>query len=794
MRLMFPMTRRKTLVAFAVIGLSGAIAAWIRLGPLPPGLLEAATTRSTSVSDRRGTPIYEARDADGTHGTMLDATCLPSRLVDATVAAEDRRFFAHGGLDPAAILRAAWRNVVAGRVVQGASTITQQVAKLLIARHEGSAIERSRRGIAAKARETIVALRLEHRLDKAQILALYLSLAPYGNQIVGVERASAVYFGRPADQLTVAQAAFLAGLPQRPSGFNPYRARDAAIARQRTVLARMRARGLISGDEAAEALSERLVFERSGKPLVAPHFVELALAAAGAQRPSHLRTTIDLALQRELEGIVRSHRRSLQEHGAHNVAVVVMENSTGAWRAWEGSGDYFDSDHGGAINGAVAPRQPGSALKPFTYALAFDHGYTPASVLPDVSASFPTAEPGVVYSPRNYDNRFRGPLLARRALAGSINVPAVVLASNLGVADLLRLLHRAGLTTLDRTAAHYGLGITLGNAEVRLDELVAAYASFARNGSWLSPTMFEDEAIARRAGRGEPSRAVASPMAAYWVTEVLADSSAREFVFGRGGSLEFPFPVAVKTGTSQAYRDNWAIGYTRDVTVGVWVGNFDRASLRRSSGVTGAAPIFHDVLLAAERHLTGRAPDSIAAIAPPIVERPGHLERVAVCGLSGMRAGDACLSRTSEWLPADADAAACSWHHQTESGPVVIWPAEYREWAGSRTPQPLYHAARPAPSQGQTVKVVETKGLSIVSPAEGAVYLIDPTLPAQFQGLALRASPAPSATLVRWSVNDRVVGTAEAADPLMWPLSRGRHHIQARDEVGNVAETTITVR
>ncbi len=241
-----------------------------------------------------------------------------------------------------------------------------------------------------------------------------------------------------------------------------------------------------------------------------------------------------------------------------------------------------------------SPRQPGSALKPFTYALAFEEGRTPATVLADIPSSFPTADPGVLYSPRNYDGRYRGPLLARRALAGSENVPAVALASEVGVSTLVRFLTRAGFTTFDRNGSYYGLGITLGNAEVRLDQLVAAYAMFGRGGAWTPPT-FVKSRLAPEA------HAIVSPRTAFWITDILTDADARSFIFGRGGDLEFPFEVAVKTGTSQAYHDNWTVGYSRHVTVGVWVGNFDRSPLKDSTGVTGAGPIFHAVMLAAER-------------------------------------------------------------------------------------------------------------------------------------------------------------------------------------------------
>ncbi len=280
--------------------------------------------------------------------------------------------------------------------------------------------------------------------------------------------------------------------------------------------------------------------------------------------------------------------------------MLVLDNARAEWLAWEGSGSYADRDHGGTINGALALRQPGSALKPFTYALGFETGATPATVLPDIPASYPTAQPGVLYTPRNYDGTFHGPLRVRQALAGSQNVPAVALASTIGVPDVLRFLKSVGFTAFDRNAAHYGLGLTLGNAEVTLAQLVGAYAVLARGGIWIEPRAAADEAAA-------PPKRVMSSRAAYWVTDVLADPEARAYVFGRGGSLEFPFTVAVKTGTSQAYRDNWTIGYTREVTVGVWVGNFDRQPLVGSSGVTGAGPIFHAVMMAAQHHVRGTA-------------------------------------------------------------------------------------------------------------------------------------------------------------------------------------------
>ncbi len=797
------------------------LAAWIRLGALPAGLLdEAAAVLSTTVYDRNGEVLYEARSGLGTREMRLRADRLPPALVGATLAAEDHRFHSHWGVDPIAMARATWRNVVALDRVEGGSTLTQQVAKLLLDRRAQLAAGTSRpplgaasarrRGWGAKIEEGVVALRLEHRLSKADILALYLNLAPYGNQIAGAERASHAYFGTGASMLTPAQAAFLAALPQRPSRFNPWRSLAQATARQRVVLARMERRGFLPPPAAAIARAERLRLTDEDARFLAPHFVGMVLADLPDPKPARVVTTLDGALQRTVEGIVRSQRRLLERHGATNVAIVVLDNTTSQWLAWEGSGNHGDS-RGGSINGPTSLRQPGSALKPFTYALAFESGRNPASVLPDVPATFPTAEDGVVYTPRNYDGRFRGPLLARPALAGSINVPAVALASELGVANVLRFLRRAGFTTFDRTAAHYGLGLTLGNAEVRLDELTAAYAAFARGGEWR-PTRARLDPEPRLA---DPVQLV-SPRTAYWITDILADDQARAFIFGRGSQLEFPFPVAVKTGTSQAYHDNWTVGSSRHVTVGVWVGNFDRTPLIGSSGVTGAGPLFHAVMLAAEARVAGRSTPSDGAVLDP----PAPLVGATICGLSGMRAGEACPVRRRERLAPDAAQIAggpCTWH-RTDGGEVVtLWPDRYRAWAdanGLRSPHErrvemqlartstaaragrastrLGDGGDPQVSAGAP-HVRSAPGLQVVHPAEGTVFLIDPTLRPEFQAVPFRAGGAGGGQ-VTWAVDGREVGPAAADGSVLWPLQRGSHVAVVRDARGRTASVSFIVK
>lgn len=724
----------KRRLAAAFLGVFVVVGAWLRLGPIDPALLARAQPQSLTIVDRNGEVLYESLGSSGTRGESVSAEKLPPRVVEATLLAEDRRFFRHPGLDPIAIARAALHNVRAMRVVEGGSTITQQVAKLLL--------QSANRGLRQKSREAVLALRLEHRFTKPEILALYLNLAPYGNRIDGIARASRAYFGCAPEQLTPAQSAFLASLPQRPSAFNPLRNPERARARQLQILAGMR----LSDDERKHARAERLHFTHGSQPVLAMHYVERVLASSQVRKGAEaqrIRTSLDAPLQRDVIGIIAAHRATLLQHGAHSVAVAVLDNASGEWLAWEGSGDYFGESFGGAIDGVVSPRQPGSALKPFTYALAFENGLSPATVLADVPSHFPTAEEGIVYTPHNYDNRYRGPLRVRAALAGSQNVPAVAMLSKLGPESLLRLLRNAGFTSLDRTADFYGLGLTLGDAEVTLEQLVKAYSAFARGG-----------------------RPGFSSRTAFWITDILSDSAAREYAFGSGGSLDFPFPVAVKTGTSQAYRDNWTVGYTRDVTVGVWVGNFDRRPLRGSSGITGAAPIFHAVMLAAVKRARGSLPIGDMT---PIVPPPADVESIDICVLSGARPSPYCPAIAKEWMPVDQAPRFCDWHHDG----AIDWPAEYRVWARKNAPAP------------QPQRTAHRDTFRIANPPNGATYLIDPTLRMQYQTVRLRAD---ATSRVEWRVNDRrIVGNE-------WPLVPGRHTISARDAQGRRDSVQILVK
>lgn len=755
------MSRRRRRVALVVALAVGAL--YLRMGPVPAAVLTIADAQpSVTVLDRHGERLYEARSERGTRGTWLPPDQLPPVVVAATLAAEDHRFQSHIGVDPIAISRAFWRNLRAWRVVEGGSTISQQVVSLAEAR-AGRPPASTWWG---KTREAVLALRLEHRLTKTEILARYLAFAPYGNQVEGIARASAYYFGVTPADLTPAQAAYLAALPQRPGRFNPRRDVAQAQPRQQRILRRMADEGWLDAAVLQTALAERITIAASEPESIAPHWVRRILTPTPPTPPT-LITSLDAGLQRTVLGILRAQRPKLDAHHAGQVSVVVLDNHTQEWLVWITDGSDIDA--------AMTPRQPGSALKPFTYAAAFERGWHPGRVLADVPSTFPTAEDGILYSPRNYDGVFQGPLRARLALAGSQNVPAVALASDVGVPAVADVLRRVGLTTLGQTAAHYGLGLTLGNAEVRLDELTLAYSRFA--------------------DAEKDTRRHFSAATTYWITDILSDPEARRYVFGEGSHLDFPFAVAVKTGTSQAYHDNWTIGFTRDVTVGVWVGNLDRTPLRVSTGVTGAGPIFHDVMLAAVEHARGAVPLFDTA---PIHPVPSTLREVTLCAESGLRAGAACPARIREHLPHDADDATCTWHHATDRGVITVYPAPFRTWANSsstsaRTPNPEPGTQHPEPRTAPgTMNQEPGTRLVITSPPTGATYLIDPTLRADFQTVPLRTEGAVGR--VDWSTGDRALGTTLGDTPLVWPLSRGTHTFTARDSNGRTARAVIVVK
>ncbi|MCB9546982.1 MAG: penicillin-binding protein 1C [Myxococcales bacterium] len=570
-----------------LVGLAAVGAVWIAVVavPFPPEVLAPGSVESRRFQDRHGRPLREAlSDAEG-RGVWRPLAELGPWAGPAFIAIEDRRFEAHAGVDLRGVARAARDNLRAGRVVAGGSTITQQVVQLVLPQP---------RSLWGKVKEAIWALRLERAVDKAGILEQYVNRAPFGHGTIGLEAAARLYLGRPARSLTLAQTALLVGIPRAPSRNNPFTDLPRARARQREVLAKMRATGAIDDATLAEALAEPIAIQPRDAVFAAPHFTAWALTQDAT--PGDVRTTLDLDLQHAVEDAIASTLPALRDRAVRHAAVVVLENRTGDVLAWAGSPDFFDADQG-QVDMVVGLRQPGSTLKPFVYGLGLEAGFTAASHLPDLPLYFPTGLGD--YRPRNYDRTFHGWVRLREALANSYNVPAVWMAHQLDPGVILDRLRGVGFVSLDRPATFYGLGLALGNGEVRLLELANAYRALA-NGGLASPPRWRLDAEP-----GAPTRVMPAGVA-HLLTDILADPVARAPAFGRYSPLELPFPAAAKTGTSTDFTDNWTVGFTTAVTVAVWVGNFDGRPMEGVSGITGAGRLWHRVMLhAARRHPAG---------------------------------------------------------------------------------------------------------------------------------------------------------------------------------------------
>ena len=751
--------RRFRRLAFGCVALGGALlgaaALWISR-PLPTGMA-AADTRVVTLVDRFGSQLRTTRTADGSRGGWWALADMDSDLLAAFVAVEDRRFYRHSGVDLRAVGRAAWANLRARRVVSGGSTITMQVARML---RPGS------RGWIGKARQALWALRLERHLGKQAILEQYLNRVPLGQGAVGVTAAAALYFDTGAGDLSLGQAGLLAGLARAPSSDNPLISPARASRRRSQALDRLVALGFASAAAADRARGEPVLARGRRAPFLAAHFTTRVLRWAeheGSAVQGTWRTSIDLPLQRELEREVGHAVETLADRGARHAAAVVLDNRSGEILAWVGSPDFW-ADTAGQVDMVVGARQPGSALKPFVYALGFDRGWTPASVLPDLATVYQTGTGP--YRPRNYDRRFHGPVRAREALASSYNVPAVELASRLGIGTLLQVLRGAGFASLGRTADHYGLGLALGNGDITLLELANGYRGLVNLGVWR-PTTWQS-VLPDRAP--EPGRRFASERSAALVLDILSDPVARIPGFGIEGPLDFPFPVAAKTGTSRHFTDNWAVGATGRFTVAVWVGNFSGRPMDGVSGVSGAGPLLHRAVLAtARRYPPGVLPGPAATGAVP----------AAVCRLSGLRPGRMCPV-TPEWFaPGAVPTDSCTWHD--DEGGITL-PAAYAEWAAqSDLPQAarMPRAARPT--------AVEEPGFHIVSPREGDVYRMSPGVDPRYATVALRAAGGRNGSAVRWSVDD--VPHAGGR----WTLRPGRHRVRALSAAGDSAEVAVRV-
>jgi penicillin-binding protein 1C len=760
--------RRILLRSFAALAalpfvLVGTIALFT---PLPPELRERASP-SLRVTSRSGRLLREVRADDGARARPLPLSAFPSRVRDAVLAAEDRRFHSHVGVDPLAITRAAAGSLWHRRIVSGASTLTMQLART---------VRPHPRSLWGKLREMGLAVRIEASLSKDEILEQYLNRVVYGPNLRGYAAASHAYFGAEPASLSLAEATLIAGLPRGPSLYALGKGTDRARRRRDRVLTRMADAGVIDEGAKERAVAEPIAVAIDRPARGAPHLVRgLALGTVTALQPglgealsdraalSEIRTTIDDTMQRTAEAAVASTVGSLHDRDVTAGAVLVLDNASGDVLAWVGSPDFFDAPALGQNDGVVALRQPGSALKPFVYAEAMDRlGFTGATALPDVDLHIPLPGGGD-YVPHDYDGKLRGPVRLREALGSSLNVPAVYTTHRMGTGAVLDRLRAMGFASLREDAEHYGPALALGDGEVTLFELANAYATLARGGR-ATPARFVTQVVRGDVGMDFPpaaSKPVLDEKIAAMLTDILADKRARMSAFGDQNVLELEGEVAAKTGTSKGFRDNVAVGYTRETTVAVWVGNFDGSPMRDVSGITGAGPILRAVLDVAIARTRSPAP---LAVRPSDAARLG-LARTAVCALSGEIATSACPHRVFDWLPVGErdHAPTCNIHVQRRiDGELRVfeqWADPYREWA-ARLGRPELPVEPP---------LEPPTGKRIVQPFDGARFAIDPERPPALQKLAVSTHP-PNAAV-------RVDGVPIGEDH-MWPLVPGDHRIE----------------
>jgi len=758
---------------------------------IPQGLNQP----SVKITDRGGRLLYEILPTEGGRNAALSVENLPQCMKDATIAVEDKSFYQNPGVDIAAIIRAVWINLQGGETLSGGSTITQQIARTLLLSDE-----KSERTIRRKLREAVLAWQLTRAYSKDEILALYLNQIYYGGMAYGIEAASQTYFGKPASDLLLPECALLAGLPQTPGIYNPFTNPDLALERQKVVLGLMENNGFITPAQRVDAENAPLSYNAAPYPIEAPHFIWMVkdqldeLFASGELDPSRslvIRTTLDLNMQHLAEGIIQRRIAAFKplegelNRNVNNAALVVIHPQTGEILTLVGSADYFDASIYGALNMAIARRQSGSAFKPIIYAAALDpnqqNPMTAASTLMDVSHTFTTKD-NQPYKPVNYDGRSHGFVSVREALASSLNVPAVLTLQAVGIERTLVLANRLGVHSLDEPR-NYDLSLALGGGQMSLLELSRAYAALANEGKYTGTSSTLCVEIRDADGNllyepdAKPAQQIIDPRVAWLISDILSDDQARQTGFGLNSVLKIDRTAAVKTGTTTNFHDNWTVGYTPDLLVGVWVGNSNYQAMHNVTGLTGAAPIWAETM----RSILQGHPDQ------PFTQ-PDGLIQFEVCDLSGLLPTPACQHTKTEWFIAGTQPTTPDTFYQFSStgGIVLNLPIEARDWAKSQG-LPLLDDANAA---GE---------LTLTSPTDNATYRITPDLDLSAQQLALSTLTGTDLTQVTFFVDGSALETREASSvpyQTWWTLSLGTHQFWAEGVTTNgetVKSNVVTV-
>lgn len=711
-----------------------------------------AVKSSGEMVDRNGQLLYPFLNGEEQWCFSRDLDDISLHLINATIAAEDQRFYTHPGVDGAAIFRALWQNTLEGGIASGASTLTMQVVKM----HE-----RGKRSLINKAGQAIKALRLERRADKEAILEAYLNKAPYGLNLVGCESASRRFFGKCAAELTIAEAALLAGLPKAPTTYLPIKHPERAEQRRAYVLRRMLDDGYIDGTEYEEALATPVNAAWHEFPQLAPHLAmnhrdELAAGKRVA-------TTLDLALQ-ERVGTLVAKALPQYDNGITNAAVLVVDTQSAAVLARVGSAHFYNTPGGGQFDAVNAVRSPGSTLKPFTYAAAIENNLLyPTEMLLDGTLDYG------LYNPENFDGNYRGVVSASYALQHSLNVPAVTVVERAGVDRVYSLLSETGFSTLKQPAQYYGLGLTLGNCEVTLEDLTAAYTMLANLGAYrpLRTTLDEPPVEARQV------LARSTSLALYEMLEQVFPAEMHGGLVRAGTTLP---RAAWKTGTSTGYHDAWTVAFNQQYVVGVWLGNNSGRGSPWLVGARSALP------------LAGRIFRTLPAQAQSAWPDYGSdMRETTLCSVSGLPVSTWCKRTTHQYLPAHLYLnRKCDMHYPEGQTDDVIerWPGSARAWDLASIKSPVVLAAA-----GEHRS--RAAALRITDPPDQAEFML--TGESNGDRIVLRASLERESTLY-WYANDQYLGASTPDKTLAMDLRPGKHTVTCMAPGGTTDTITFSAQ
>lgn len=725
---------------------------------------------------------------------------LPQNLIEAVISAEDKNFFKHKGIDYKAILRAFISNLLNRKIVSGGSTITQQLSKSIINRE---------RNYINKFYEVLDSIRLEKNLTKEEILTEYLNRIFFGNNCYGIGAAAELYFKKEVKDLNINESVILASIIKSGTKFNPYKYEERLHLRKIYVLAQMKNNNYIKEEEYNNYINENITIYKNKEKYTfkAPHFVMYIKDSLDKLKYSNItevKTTLDYKMQKEASLVISNASQSLHSFNVRNISCVILNAKTGEVLSMIGSMDYFDKETDGSVNGAIALRQPGSALKPFLYAYLFDKGESPASVIGDIKTYINS--PGGDYIPENFDRKYRGPVTIRDALANSLNIPAVRWLSKYSLKDFQNILLKSGLRSIDKNPDYYGYSLVLGSAEVRLIDLASAYTIFPNSGIFIN----HYSAVSLKKENGDifyfPKKSythkrVISEESAYLINKILSDRNARMGSFRSYRGLVYPFSIAIKTGTSKGSRDAWAVGYTKDYIVGLWLGDFKGSEMINITGGNGAVPILYDLfsmLNKSQKETKWNKPKDI-------IERE-------ICLISGKLKGEFCKeTRLEEFSIFNVPKEECDVHNlyikRNSDGSIdkkvfLNLPSEYNDWIKERQiekPNSEWIKAENTYAYNNLSQINNfnsinnqnkiNERISIISPTDNSVYKIDSTLPLEYQNIFISSYIPKNIIEANLYCNEEIIANIEELKNgyVIWNLKKGDYtfYIKAINSNGN---------